>query len=330
MSVKVSFILLAWLWAMPAGLIAQDSGSPPTAGAQEVADEQETTGTEETAGEQPIAVESAAQAAARVEIEAAIQSYVTAFNNRDANTLAAHWAPEGVYTDRSSGAQVVGREAIAAQFTEMFGQEGVPGLAVTSESIDFISPNVALERGVAIVSYAEDDVVETAYSVVYIKIDGKWLIDRVTEDEIVVEFSNADKLQPLEWMIGEWVDASDEMTIEINCQWTRNQNYISRTFNVASEDFESAGLQIIGWDPVNNQIRSWLFDTDGSFVSGTWTQHEGGWTVQSIATLVDGKQGSFTSILQPLEDGTYSWRKVNRVLDGELLPSLDEVIVQPK
>ncbi len=311
---SIPILFFVWLCGCQLAIVAQEPGTQEAASAQEAASEND------------------AQAAATAEIQAAIQSYVVAFNGRDAETLAAHWAPEGVYISRATGDQVVGRDAMVAEFTEMFSQESVPGLAVSTQSIEFISPNVALERGIAVVSYAEDDVVETAYSVVFIKIDGKWLIDRVTEDEIVVQISNSDKLLPLEWMIGEWVDETESMSIDVNCQWTRNQNYISRTFKVTGDDIESAGLQIIGWDPVNNQIRSWLFDTDGSFVSGTWTKSEeqDRWVVQSVATLVDGSQGSYTSIFEPLEDGSYSWRKVNRVLNGELLPSLDEVIVQRK
>ncbi len=34
------------------------------------------------------------------EIETAVQSYASAFNARDAKTLANHWATEGVYTNR--------------------------------------------------------------------------------------------------------------------------------------------------------------------------------------------------------------------------------------
>ncbi len=270
---------------------------------------------------------------AAAEVETAIQSYVTAFNNRDAARLAAHWAAEGVYTSRTTGEKVVGREAMTAEFTTMFAGDAVPNLAVTTESIEFVSPNVALERGVATVTHSEDDVVETSYSVVYVKQDGQWLIDRVTEDEIAFEYSNRDKLEPLAWMIGEWVDEIEGSAVEFSCQWTRNQNFISLKFEVLSADgVDSSGLQVIGWDPVNNQIRSWLFDSDGSFVAGIWNHQaeDNKWVVQSTATLADGAQGSYTSIYRPLEDGNVGWQKLNRVLDGELLPSIDEVIIRRK
>ena len=263
-------------------------------------------------------------------IKLAVQSYVTAYNARNVEKLVGHWSPDGVYTSRTSGDQVVGRDAMTKEFTTIFQGDNAPKLAVTTDSIEFISPNVAVERGAATITYAEDDVVQTNYSVVYVKRDGAWLIDRVTEDEIVVQVSNYEHLKKLEWLIGVWNDEGDG-TIELDCGWTRGQNFINRTYKVFSDDqVESSGMQIIGWDPVNNQIRSWLFDSDGGFVSGTWTQRDDKWIVQSIATLADGGQGSYTSILRPMDDGSYAWKKINQVVDGELLPNLDEIIFQRK
>jgi uncharacterized protein (TIGR02246 family) len=264
-------------------------------------------------------------------IEAAIQSYVTAFNARDVDVLVGHWSPDGVYISKSSGDQIIGREAMTQEFAAMFAGEGVPKIAVVTDSIEFISPNVALERGNATVTHAEDDVVESTYSVVYVKRDGKWLIDRVTDDEAFEEISHYEKLQALEWLIGEWVDEGDGLTIEIAARWTKNQNYISRTYTVSRNgEAESSGLQVIGWDPKQKQIRSWLFDSSGAHVTGTWTERDGRWLVSSVATLADGSSGSFTSVFRPLEDGTYGWQKINRVVDGQLLPNIDETIVRKK
>jgi uncharacterized protein (TIGR02246 family) len=268
---------------------------------------------------------------ATAEIKAAIQSYIAAFNARDVAKLVAHWSPEGVYISRTSGERVVGSEALTAEFTAMFAGDNVPRLAATTESIEFISPNVALERGTATVTRAEADVVESNYKVVYVKREGMWLIDRVTDDEIVVPSSNYEQLKELEWLVGEWVDDGDGITIEVDCKWTRNRNFISRSYTVSNgADVESSGLQIIGWDPQQKQIRSWLFDSDGGFIKGTWNKRGDRWIVQSVATLADGGSGSFTGVFRPLEDGNYSWQKVNQVVDGKLLPNVDEILVQRK
>ena len=267
---------------------------------------------------------------ATAKIQAAIAAYVVAFNNRDVEKLVALWSPDGVYTQRDTGEQVNGRESIAIELKKIMAEAENTQLSVTTQSIDVISPNVALERGSSVVTKGEDSF-ESEYTVVFVKRDDEWLIDRVTENEISSTISNRERLQPLEWMVGEWTDVVEDSTIEFSCQWTSNQNYLSRTYKVSDAGgVTSSGLQIIGWDPIKKQIRSWLFDSDGSYVSGLWTESEGRWVVQSLATLVDGSEGSFTSIFRPLEDGNYGWQKTNRVLNGELLPSIDEVIIQRK
>ena len=199
------------------------------------------------------------------------------------------------------------------------------------QSIEFISPHVALGRGSAVVSGGEDDPNQTQFSAVYVKQSGAWLIDRVTEEQTVLESSHFEQLQRLDWMIGQWVDAGDEFTIEMTCDWTTKQNYICRKFSVTDhEEISLSGLQIIGWDPQLKTIRSWLFDSEGAFISGVWTERDDQWVVQSVASLADGTSGSFTSIFKPLDNGNYTWQKINQVVDGELRPNVDEIVVQKK
>jgi uncharacterized protein (TIGR02246 family) len=265
----------------------------------------------------------------KVEIEAAVQSYASAFNARDAKTLAEHWATEGVYTNRSTGEQVVGRDAIAKQFEAMFAGKDLPKLNLASNSIEFVSPNVALERGAATITEADESVSTTNYKAVLIKQDGKWLLDRVTEENNIVQTSNYEHLKELEWIIGTWIDESDGLSIRLECDWTTNKNYISRKYRVSREgSVVSSGLQMIGWDAKNKNIRSWLFDSDGGFVSGTWSGKDGRWVVQSVVTLQNGETGSFTSIFRQLEDGSYSWKKINRSLNGAILANINEAIVR--
>ncbi len=268
---------------------------------------------------------------ATMEIRGAVEAYVTAFNSQDVESLSKMWTSDGVYTMRSSGEQVLGRDSIAAQFkTILEDQQTAPKLTVETASIEFVSPRVAIERGTAVVTRGEDES-ETEYSAVYVKDGDEWLIDRITEEELMVTPSHYENLKGLEWMIGEWVDAGEGFTIEMDCNWTAKQNYISRKYSVSSEDgFESSGLQVIGWDAKQQTVRSWLFDSEGGFISGTWTEHDGEWVVQSVATLADGSSGSFTSIFRPQDDGTYTWQKINRVVDGKLLPNIDEVVIQRK
>lgn len=263
-------------------------------------------------------------------IKTAIESYVSAFNSKDVDKLIAHWSPNGVYTSRTTGETSNGREELRENFRQIFDQESVPKIAVVTNSIEFVSPNVALERGAATITHSESDVVETDYSVVYVKRDEVWLIDRVTEAEILVEESHRDELQDLEWLIGDWSVEGEGFRVEFRCQWTAKENFISRSFKVFDDqdEVESSGLQIIGWDEKNDQIRSWLFDSDGGVIEGVWSKRSDGWSVQSVVTLADGGSGSFTSVFRPQSDGIFTWEKINRVLDGKLLPNIDEIEVR--
>jgi uncharacterized protein (TIGR02246 family) len=262
-------------------------------------------------------------------IATAVQSYASAFNARDAKTLANHWATQGVYINRATGEQIVGRDAIGKQFAAMFAGKDVPNLKLASNSIEFVSPNVAFERGIATITEADKKVTATNYKAILIKQDGKWLLDRVTEENDNTQASNYEHLKELEWIVGTWVDQSDTQSIKIVCDWTKNRNYISRKYTVSREgNVVSSGLQMIGWDAKDKKIRSWLFDSDGGFIGGTWTGKDGRWVVQSVATLQTGESGSFTSIFRQLEDGSYSWKKINRSLNGQILANINEAIVR--
>lgn len=273
-----------------------------------------------------LAVDRAADKAA---IEKAIESYVAAFNASDAKALAEHWSPEGVYMSRPSGDQIVGREAIEKEFAALFDEVKGAKLEVATESIEFVSPNVALEQGRATVLRPNDSPLESSYRVVYVRRDGKWLIDRVGEDEEApARPSHYEQLKDLEWLVGDWIDREGGEAVKTECQWTRNRNFLTRAFTVSIEDrIDMAGMQVIGWDAAHQQIRSWVFDSQGGFVEGEWKQSGDRWIVRSRATLSDGKTGSFTSILRPLDQNSFGWQKVNRIVDGEILPNIDEVVI---
>ena len=112
------------------------------------------------------------------------------------------------------------------------------------------------------------------------------------------------------------------------CNWTRNNNFLVRSFTVQIRDrIDMAGMQIIGWDPAAKQIRSWVFDSDGGFGQGTWTRKEDRWYVQQRGVLADGRTSSAVNILTKLNDSACTLQSVNRTVDGELLPNIDEVQV---
>lgn len=273
-----------------------------------------------------------AQNAAPTDGDAAIRTtgkaYVKAFNARDTKALAGYWSPEAVYTNRLSGEQVVGREAIASQFDALFNATKNLKLEVRMDSIQFVSPNVAIERGMARFLSPEAGPDEVDYSAVYVRREGKWLLDRVTDDPEQIVQSHYEQLKDLEWMIGSWVDEDENARIATECNWTKNKNFITRSFTVSIDDrINLSGMQFIGWDAAAKQIRSWTFDSDGGFSEGRWSKKDNRWYVHKKGTTADGRQVAAVNVITYVDDDAFKLQSTQRTLAGDLLPNIDEVMV---
>ena len=128
-------------------------------------------------------------------------------------------------------------------------------------------------------------------------------------------------------MVGSWVDEADDITVHTKCQWTKNKTFLTRSFAASAGDtILISGMQVIGWDPAAKQIRSWVFDSDGAFSEGKWTRKENRWLIQQTGTLTDGRKSTATNIITQLDDDSFTWQSVNRDVDGEVLPSIEEVL----
>ncbi len=261
-------------------------------------------------------------------IRKADEAYVQAFNKHDAKALADAWSPEAVYLDRATGAEVVGRPAIAEQFTALFKGKPEVKLDLSVESIQFVSPNVAVEHGTAKTLAPNVAPEEMDYSAVFVRRDGQWLLDRVTDKSKEAAPSRYEQLTPLEWMIGRWVDKDDNVDIKTECQWTKNRSFITRSFTVAAQgQINMSGIQIVGWDPAAKTIRSWTFDSDGSFAEATWTCKKDRWFIRNKGILADGRKGSMVNVVKQVNQNSFTWQTVERTAGGELLPNIDEVLI---
>ena len=272
--------------------------------------------------------DAAAEEGQEAAIRAAGQAYVKAFNDHDAKAVAAFWSPEAVYTNRLTGERVVGQQAIEKQFTALFQTADKLALEVHVESIQFVSPNVAVEHGAASFVAADSTPEQVDYSAVYVRRGGKWLLDRVTDDPQPEVRSNYSHLKQIEWLIGAWVDQDEHVKISTECAWTKNKNFITRSFTVSSkQQVELSGMQIIGWDPVKKEIRSWTFDSDGGFSEGSWSQAENQWFVRKRGATGDGHQATTVNVITKVDDDSFKFQSIQRTVDGQLLPNIDEVLV---
>ena len=132
-------------------------------------------------------------------------------------------------------------------------------------------------------------------------------------------------------MIGDWVDESEDSTVETSCRWTKNRNYMTRSFRLSvpgTDDLE--GTQVVGWDPAQGVIRSWLFDSDGGHLQGVWSENDGSWIVKSSGYLADGRRASSVNVFSPVDADSFTWKAIDRRVEDEFIPDTEEVKVVRK
>src|SRR5207248_1677885 len=136
-------------------------------------------------------------------IQATQAAYVKAFNAGDAKALAAFWAPDGEFTD-AEGRSFRGRAAIEKEFAAFFADAKGAALEVTTDSLRFVAPGVALENGTTRLTRSSDGAASvSAYNIVHTKRGGQWLLASVREAAYAPS-SNYERLRDLEWLVGTW------------------------------------------------------------------------------------------------------------------------------
>lgn len=258
-----------------------------------------------------------------------VESYVAAYNQHDAAAVAGHWSEDAVYVSPDTGKRIHGRAAIESMFKSLFDDDSTAKLSVTVDTIRLITPEVAIEDGTAELVSSDGEPEKSTYTAVNVKNDGVWYVDSVREtDTPPPPAPEPSQLDQLAWLVGDWLDQDDEASIRTRWEWTKNKHFLTSTFSVNVEDrIELEGTQVIGWDPVAGQLRSWVFDSEGGFGEGVWRRAGNQWTVETKSTLHDGSQGSAVNVYTFVDENTFNWKSVDREMDGEAQPDIDEVAV---
>lgn len=260
-------------------------------------------------------------------IRAGIDAYVAAYNRHDARTIAAQWSETGEWVS-PTGHRVQGRAAIEKEVAHMLADKHSGRLEVLEPRIRFISPDVAIEEGIARVMIAGQVPADSTYLAVHVRKDGAWKLDSIRETDRPEPPPINDNLQQLDWLVGRWRHKSSEATLENSVAWSKNRAFLIASFNVSGpglDDFQ--GTLVIGWDPVAKSVRSWMFDSDGGFGEGTLTRDGNRWTVKFNQTLADGREGSATNIYTHLDANSFTWQSIDRKVAGQPLPNVGEVKV---
>lgn len=260
------------------------------------------------------------------------EAFVRDFDKGDAEGLASRFT-EGARIIDEDGRITEGREAIEARFAETFEADPGTRLSLVTESIRFLTADVAMEEGVATLKPAEGEagVLETSrYSVVYVKRDGRWLQASERDYALNTVKSPREHLQQLSWMIGEWMSEDSGTVVKSSCRRAENEAFLLLDFTILVEGRSvQSGVQRIGWNPINKQFKSWVFDSDGGFGEGSlYRVGERDWLQKVSGVNGEGQTVSASRHITIESKDRFLWKIVDRTVDGHEQPGGSFVMVR--
>jgi len=262
-----------------------------------------------------------------------VNAFSGLFSAANADGLAELFLDDASIID-PDGNETRGRAAVGEMYAASF-QEN-PGLKVRSRvnEVRFLTPDVARVQGESQLSSATGDASEfNRFNALLVKRDGKWKIAEIRESAApAADITPYERLQELEWMVGDWVDESDNSRVQSSVRWADNQSYLVRTYKIEMPNEKGAsGTMFIGWDPQSGQIKSWLFDSNGGHGEGLWTRTgEKEWVVKAQGVMQDGRPTSATQIHNIINKDSVKTSSIDRIVGGQVAPDIVDVIMVRK
>jgi len=261
-------------------------------------------------------------------LSAVTQAYADGFNGHDAAAVGKLWMENGVHVDRETGERTVGRAAIQKDLEDVF--KTIPDIRISIEpgEVRMVQPTVAHVEGSATTFIPDDNPTTVSFVAILVKQGDHWLLDSVEEMPLPQPETANDALKILEFLIGEWADEGDEGKSTSSFRWSSNGSFLIRSFTTnLSDEIQSEGTQVIGWDPRSKEIRSWTFNSDGSFGEATWSRSGGDWLIKSMQTLADGGAASGTYVITPSGQDSMTVKLIGHEVNGEPIPAVDPVTI---
>jgi uncharacterized protein (TIGR02246 family) len=254
------------------------------------------------------------------------RAYEAAYASGDAKALADFFTEDAEYT-AEDGRTFKGRAEIEETIRAALLERKGGNLAINMESVRMLAPEVLLEKGTTTVTSNDSNVSESLYTAIYVKKDGAWKISQLIESPKPATTPH-ERLAELAWLIGKWkeTDEANDLTVDSEYLWARGGNFVTRNVIVKrGGETTLEGWQIIGWDPVEERIRSWTFDGEGGFAEAWWTREGERWLLRETGVTPDGSRTGAENTITNLCPDRFAWESNNRTLDGEPQPNIGSI-----
>ncbi|MDR3623397.1 MAG: SgcJ/EcaC family oxidoreductase [Paludisphaera borealis] len=264
-------------------------------------------------------------------IRVLLDAFTKAFDAGDAAAAAATYSENGIVVDEQ-GERTEGRAAIRDQYARSFADNPGSTITIKVDSLRLLGPETAIEEGRTTIKPAAGagapDV--SRFVAVYVKQGGQWR-QAVVRDEIARDLTPHDRLKELEWLVGDWVNESQDAVVSTTCAWAVGGNFLDREFTMKTEGRPVlTGTQRIGWDPLKQQFKTWIFDSEGGHGEGYFTRIGDEWVIKVEGVRQDGQPASSTNVVRRLGKDRISWQSVQRTLGGSAIPGVDEFVIVRK
>ena len=284
----------------------------------------------------PPAVAAAPDSATTAAVEKAVRetlvAYVEAYNKKDPARIIELFTQDGTLVD-SDNVATRGREAIVQEFTAAFAEPSTYTLDGKTELVRLITPDVAQAEGVSRLVSPKEATIANRFVALLARKGDAWKIAEIRDYPApAASVTPYERLKELEWMVGEWVDESEDVQVNTTVRWGQGKAYLARDYSVQIKgEPATSGLMIIAWDPQTQQIRSWIFNADGSRGDASWTRATNNqWVVKARGSTDDGQPTSATQVISLINKDAIRTSTTDRIIGDEIARDLDDIIMVRK
>ena len=215
--------------------------------------------------------------------------YLRAFRSRDAEAVAACWSESADNRSLDSGEETHGRQQVQQVFQTLFEEDASAEIDLDIQEIRPLGSNLAVVDGISQLSFSTGDATASRFTAIVMKKDGRWMLESVREAATELpETSRGYAIRRVSEFAGRWESVAGRQDVSTHAFWTAGGGFLVRSHTVQGNPSDREITEIIGWDPVRQGIRSWLFTSDGGFAEGSWTIEDDHFDVMLDGTTASG------------------------------------------
>ena len=262
----------------------------------------------------------------------AADALLAAHKRNDAKAFAALFTPDGEYID-AHGVVFHGRKAIADEFTAFF--RDTPGTTMEIEIVSTRSIARNLITSDCTTHFRPSDeatVIPGKCRLVCAREGDVWLVASLHESDVAADGSSHHvQVSQLEWLVGDWIGEGRNSHVHFSCRWDESGNYLLRDFSVEVAGAKPlSGTQRIGYDPITQRLKMWVFDSAGGYSDGYFNRDGESWVLRTSGVTSDGHVASTTNVYTQVDKFRMTSETTDRFVSGERIPDAEKLTIVRK